>query len=79
MPAWFKPLAYSLILLRPDGYPCVFFGDMYGCEGENPQPAVGQLDDIIRARKLFAYGDLVDYWDHGKCPRLVVLYVYANA
>jgi hypothetical protein len=24
----FKPLAYSLILLRVDGYPCVFFGDL---------------------------------------------------
>ncbi|BEI84455.1 hypothetical protein CcaverHIS002_0410590 [Cutaneotrichosporon cavernicola] len=67
VPAWFKPLAYSLILLRPDGYPCVFFGDMYGCEGENPQPAVAQLGDIIRARKLFAYGDLVDHWDHPNC------------
>ena len=22
--AWFKPLAYALILLRKDGYPCVF-------------------------------------------------------
>jgi alpha-amylase len=69
VPAWFKPLAYSLILLRPDGYPCVFFGDMYGCEGENPQEGVAQLDDLIRARKLFAYGDLVDYWDHGGYPK----------
>lgn len=24
----FKPIAYSLILLRPDGYPCVFLGDL---------------------------------------------------
>jgi len=27
---WFKPLAYSLILLRKDGLPCVFYGDYYG-------------------------------------------------
>jgi alpha-amylase len=42
---------------------------MYGCEGENPQEGVAQLDDLIRARKLFAYGDLVDYWDHGGYPK----------
>ena len=24
----FKPLAYSLILLRHEGYPCVFLGDV---------------------------------------------------
>ena len=24
---WFKPLAYALILLREQGYPCVFYGD----------------------------------------------------
>jgi len=23
---WFKPLAYALILLREQGYPCVFLG-----------------------------------------------------
>lgn len=63
---WFKPLAYALILLRPDGYPCVFFGDLYGCGGDNPQPPVAQLDDLIRARKLYAYGEQVDYWDHGE-------------
>ena len=27
---WFKPLAYSLILLRKHGMPCVFYGDYYG-------------------------------------------------
>ena len=27
---WFKPLAYALILLRKDGFPCVFYGDYYG-------------------------------------------------
>ena len=28
--AWFKPLAYALILLREAGYPCIFYGDYYG-------------------------------------------------
>ena len=28
--AWFKPLAYALILLRQGGYPCIFYADYYG-------------------------------------------------
>ncbi|KAK1922270.1 putative alpha-amylase [Papiliotrema laurentii] len=63
----FKPLAYALILMRVDGYPCVFYGDLYGCGGENPQQPVNQLDDLVRARKLFAYGEQVDHWDHPNC------------
>ncbi|ELU42665.1 alpha-amylase [Rhizoctonia solani AG-1 IA] len=31
--------------------------DLYGCGGDNPQPPVNQLADIIRARKLFSYGE----------------------
>ena len=27
---WFKPMAYAIILLRKDGFPCIFFGDYYG-------------------------------------------------
>jgi alpha-amylase len=48
---------------------CVFWGDLYGCEGPegNEQPPVSQLAAIVRARKLFAYGELRDYWDHGNC------------
>ncbi|KAG8864525.1 hypothetical protein FRB96_005028 [Tulasnella sp. 330] len=64
---WFKPLAYALILLRVDGYPCVFYGDLYGCAGQNPQPAVDSLDKLISARKLYAYGETRDYWDHQNC------------
>ncbi|KAJ7150950.1 alpha-amylase [Mycena crocata] len=63
----FKPLAYALILLRPAGYPCVFWGDLYGTKGEKPQQAITQLGDLVRARKLFAYGELRDYWDHMNC------------
>ncbi|MEM9091284.1 MAG: alpha-amylase [Cyanobacteria bacterium P01_F01_bin.53] len=47
--AWFKPLAYGLILLRREGYPCVFAGDYYGADyvvgegaGDAPIPAVKQ-------------------------------------
>jgi len=35
---WFKPQAYALILLRKDGYPCLFLGDYYGIGGDNPGP-----------------------------------------
>lgn len=28
--AWFKPIAYALILLRDEDYPCVFYPDIYG-------------------------------------------------
>lgn len=56
--AFFKPLAYCLILLREQGYPCVFYGDLYGMKGENPEdPACGgSLSNIILARHLYAYG-----------------------
>jgi alpha-amylase len=30
--SWFKPLAYALILLRQEGYPCVFAADYYGAQ-----------------------------------------------
>ena len=33
---WFKQSAYALILLREDGYPCVFYGDYFGIGGEHP-------------------------------------------
>jgi alpha-amylase len=40
---WFLPAAYAVILLRPQGYPCVFYGDYYGLdarEGRNIQPVI---------------------------------------
>ncbi|CAE6470238.1 unnamed protein product, partial [Rhizoctonia solani] len=46
---------------------CVFYGDLYGCGGDNPQPPMSQLADFIRARKLFAYGTTWDAWDHPNC------------
>ena len=32
---WFKPLAYGLILLMKEGYPCLFYGDYYGIKGRS--------------------------------------------
>lgn len=55
---FFKPLAHALILLRVDGYPAVFYGDLYGTKGEHPEPPScgGQLADIVLARTLYSYG-----------------------
>ena len=60
---WFKPLAYALILLRSTGIPCVFFGDYYGIEGKEA-PIRNELMQIMIARKLYAYGNQIDYFDN---------------
>lgn len=62
---FFKPLAYALILLRKEGYPSIFYGDLYGTKGEHAEPpSCGEkLPHLVLARKLFAYGDQDDYFD----------------
>ncbi len=60
---WFKPLAYALILLRKDGLPCVFYGDYYGIPSQNIKPMEEKLEDLIKVRKYFAYGEQIDYLD----------------
>ncbi|MDD2428593.1 MAG: alpha-amylase [Eubacteriales bacterium] len=61
---WFKPLAYALILLRQDGYPTVFYGDYYGIGGPASIPGKrGMLDVLLSLRRLYAYGEQVDYFD----------------
>jgi len=65
----FIPHAYALILLRATGYPCVFYGDLYGTCDPHPSPpkAYGKLPDLVLARKLYAYGEQVDYFDRPDC------------
>ena len=61
---WFKPAAYALILLRKDGYPCVFFGDYTGIDGPDPIPGKkDKLDPLLLARKNCAYGEQTDFFD----------------
>ncbi len=60
---WFKPLAYTLILLRKDGLPCVFYGDYYGIKSKNVNPMDEKLDELLKLRKYFAYGEQIDYFD----------------
>jgi len=66
---WFKPLAYSFILLREEGYPCVFYADYYGAQysenGYNINMAqVSGIEKLVKARKDFAYGTQHSYMDH---------------
>ena len=61
---WFKPLAYSLILLRKEGFPCVFYGDYYGIPEKEVAPKDDILRTLIKVRKYFAYGEQYDYFNH---------------
>ncbi len=63
---WFKPLAYALIMLRYDGYPCLFYGDYFGLRGDPDRKAFKELiDQLAFVRKKHTYGEQVDYFDHG--------------
>jgi alpha-amylase len=72
---WFKPLAYAIILLRQEGYPCIFHPDYYGAEYEDKgkdgttyhisMPSHRFLiDTFLHARQQYAYGSQYDYFDH---------------
>ncbi len=72
---WFKPLAYALILLRRDGYPCVFYGDYYGAHYKDKGNDGNEyeiwldshqwlIDKFLHARRTSAYGEQYDYFDH---------------
>lgn len=71
---WFKPLAYAIILLRQEGYPCVFYPDYYGAAytdtGRDGNPyditlnPVAELPVLLGLRRDRAYGIQRDYWDH---------------
>ena len=62
IPAWFKPIAYALILLRKAGCPCVFYGDYYGIPHEGIAP-VRELPALLRIREQYAYGEEHLYFD----------------
>lgn len=60
---WFKIPAYSLILLRSEGYPCVFYGDLYGIPHNEIEP-LDELKLIMQLRKEKLYGEQHDYFDN---------------
>lgn len=59
---WFKPLAYALILLRKDGYPCIFYGDYYGIEKPSLSGQNQVIDRLLYLRQHYAYGQQNDYF-----------------
>ena len=63
---WFKPAAYSIILLRDEGYPCIFYGDYYGIKHDNIEP-LEELKILIRLRKEKSYGKQNEYFDNPHC------------
>ncbi len=76
--AWFKPLAYALILLRQGGYPCIFAADYHGAEytGHGRDGAEHDIvmpshkwiiDRFLDARRTYAFGEQNDYFDDPHC------------
>lgn len=75
--AWFKPIAYALILLREKGYPCVFYPDLFGAhykdndrEGNEQEIFLDKVDgieELLKARKENAYGIQRDYFEDANC------------
>lgn len=72
-----KLLWYAFILLRRQGTPCIFWGDLFGTQGphaelpidvkrnKNPQETNSwseSLAKLMLCRKHFAHGEQVDYW-----------------
>jgi alpha-amylase len=74
---WFKPMAYALILLRRDGYPCVFQGDLcwdtYSKEKNGTIYPIqltdhsSIIDTLLDARRTYNYGEQHDYFTHPNC------------
>lgn len=74
---WFKPLAYALILLRQEGYPSVFYPDLYGAEytdrGQDGNEynivlsPVRSLEGLLWLRRNKLADVQQDYFDHPNC------------
>ncbi len=60
---WFKLHGYSLILLREQGTPCVFYGDLYGIPHNNISPVGEKLEKMLKIRYDLAYGEQIDYFN----------------
>ena len=62
IPAWFKPHAYAMILIRDAGIPCVFYGDYYGIHHDGVASVPG-LSTLLKIREQYAYGKENLYFD----------------
>ncbi|MCR5608550.1 MAG: alpha-amylase [Lachnospiraceae bacterium] len=63
MASWFKPLAYTTILTRNTGVPCVFYADYYGSTNGAIASNKDLLNKLLAARQVAAYGKQKDYMD----------------
>lgn len=67
---WFKPLAYAIILLRDEGYPCIFAADYDGADYEDRGYKIRMashrwmIDLFLEARNKYTFGPRRDYFDH---------------
>lgn len=65
---WFKAMAYACILLRKDGYPCIFSADLDGMGGPYPQPNQREtIEKLLKLRLALAYGEQDDYLEDPHC------------
>ncbi len=74
---WFKPMAYAMILLRENGYPCIFYPDLFGAhytdkgkDGNDHEIFLNKVDgieELLKARKNNAYGIQRDYFEDANC------------
>lgn len=62
---WFREHSYALIMLRNQGYPCVFYGDYYGIPHDLIKP-MGNMKTLLRLRNKLAYGEIHEYFNHSK-------------
>ena len=62
IPAWFKPHAYAMILIRDAGIPCVFYGDYYGIPHDRVASVPG-LSTLLKIREQYVYGKENLYFD----------------
>lgn len=76
--SWFKPLAYAMILLRKEGYPCIFVADYYGAHYKGKGQDGGEheiwmdshqwlIDKFLAVRRTVDCCDQHDYFDHPNC------------
>lgn len=55
---WFREIAYAIILMRKDGYPSVFYGDLFNIDSGNKYKGMQEkLERLITLRKDYAYGE----------------------
>ena len=63
--------------MRQDGYPCIFYPDLFGAhytdkdkQGNDQEiflDKVEKIEELLKARQLFAYGTQRDYFEDANC------------